>query len=104
MHASPDLTLGLLLYLLLVNLRTGVLYYQDKSAARIGGWRISEKSLHFWELAGGWPAALLSQIWHRHKVSKPGYQVVFWWIVLVHELVWLDVMMDGAVLRWLLGL
>jgi uncharacterized membrane protein YsdA (DUF1294 family) len=57
---------------------TLVVYAADKRSARRGGWRVSERGLHFLELACGWPGALLAQGWFRHKTSKPGYGAVFW--------------------------
>jgi len=60
-------------------------YALDKRRARAKEWRISEAGLHLTELRGGWPGAFLAQRWLRHKVSKPGYQFVFWLIVLVYQ-------------------
>ena len=68
-----------------------VLYAFDKSAARRGGWRMQESTLHMVALLGGWPGALLAQDLFRHKSSKAGFQSVFWMSVLVNcgALVWL---------------
>jgi len=41
-------------------------------------------------MLGGWPGAFLAQRVFRHKTSKLSYQVVFWAIVLVYQLVALD--------------
>ncbi len=60
-------------------------YALDKRRARAKEWRISEAGLHVTELLGGWPGAFLAQRWLRHKVSKPGYQFVFWLIVLAYQ-------------------
>ena len=67
-------------------------YRHDKSRARKGDWRASEKTLHVLELFGGWPGALIAQQWLRHKNRKPSYQIVFWLIVLTHFAVWVFVM------------
>lgn len=56
----------------------------DKRAARRGSRRISERRLHGFELAGGWPGSLLAQRALRHKNRKARYQFRFWAIVLVH--------------------
>lgn len=44
-----------------------------------------EGILHFFELIGGWPGAFVAQRRLRHKCSKPGYQAIFWLIVLMHQ-------------------
>lgn len=59
-------------------------YALDKSAARRGRWRISEKTLHLFALAGGWPGALVAQQWLRHKSNKTAFQVQFWGIVVLN--------------------
>jgi uncharacterized membrane protein YsdA (DUF1294 family)/cold shock CspA family protein len=53
-------------------------YMGDKSAAREGGWRTPEKTLHVLALAGGWPGALLAQQFLRHKSAKAGFRAAFW--------------------------
>lgn len=59
-------------------------YSSDKRAAQLGSWRIPEIKLHALEALGGWPGALLAQIFYRHKIQKISYQIVFWLIVLSH--------------------
>jgi uncharacterized membrane protein YsdA (DUF1294 family) len=70
--------------LLLINLLTGLAYALDKRAAQRGAYRISERTLHLWALAGGWPAAWLAQRALRHKCAKPAFQRVYWMTVLTH--------------------
>ena len=60
-------------------------YALDKRRARAKEWRISEAGLHVTELLGGWTGAFLAQRRLRHKVSKKGYQLVFWLIVLAYQ-------------------
>jgi uncharacterized membrane protein YsdA (DUF1294 family) len=89
-QTHPAFTYYFSAYLIFVNAWTCVLYRYDKAQSRIvGKWRVSEKILHFCELAGGWPAALFSQRFFRHKTHKVAYQAVFWVIVLGHEMTWL---------------
>ena len=66
------------------------LYGRDKRQARAQGQRTPEKLLHACELLGGWPGALVAQQAFRHKTRKLSYQAVFWGIVLVHQVFWVD--------------
>jgi uncharacterized membrane protein YsdA (DUF1294 family) len=75
---------------LALSLLTFVAYRSDKRRAEAGAWRIPESTLHMAELAGGWPGAFLAQRTFRHKTSKTSYQVEFWIIVLLHQLIAVD--------------
>jgi uncharacterized membrane protein YsdA (DUF1294 family) len=77
-------------YLAIVFSATYVIYRHDKKQAELGGWRTPESTLHAVELLGGWPVAFLAQRTLRHKISKISYQIVFWLIVTVHEVVSFD--------------
>ena len=70
----------------LVNLVTFAAYALDKRAAIQGQRRISERSLHLWSLAGGWPAAWWAQRLLRHKTMKTPFQRVYWMTILLHGL------------------
>ncbi|VVO55004.1 DUF1294 domain-containing protein [Pseudomonas fluorescens] len=72
------------------------LYWSDKRKARADSWRTPENVLHAVELAGGWPGALLAQQLFRHKTRKVSYQLLFWLIVLLHEVFWMDQLFLGA--------
>ena len=63
-------------------------YAHDKRRAGAAGRRVPEAMLHGLELAGGWPGALLAQRFFRHKSQKKPYQLVFWFIVVVHLAAW----------------
>lgn len=54
-----------------------VVYARDKSAARTGRRRTSERTLHLLALFGGWPGALLAQQLLRHKSSKASFRAAF---------------------------
>jgi len=58
-----------------------VLYAIDKSAARRGGWRTSEGTLHLFDFVGGWPGALIAQQGFRHKTTKQPFQSIYWFLV-----------------------
>ncbi|MGY2326729.1 DUF1294 domain-containing protein [Pseudomonas sp. SDT2931_S440] len=75
-----------------------LLYWSDKRKAREDSWRTPENVLHAVELAGGWPGALIAQQVFRHKTRKVSYQVVFWLIVLLHQVFWIDQLFLGGTL------
>ncbi|VVM40935.1 DUF1294 domain-containing protein [Pseudomonas fluorescens] len=79
-----------------VSVVTFFLYWNDKRKARAEQWRTPENVLHALELAGGWPGALLAQQAFRHKTRKVSFQLVFWIIVLLHQVFWIDHLFLGA--------
>jgi uncharacterized membrane protein YsdA (DUF1294 family)/cold shock CspA family protein len=81
-----------------MSLLTFALYAEDKSRARNGRWRVSENALHLCELTGGWLGAFVAQRRLRHKSSKASYQAVFWVIVTVHMVFWVDWLFLGGML------
>jgi uncharacterized membrane protein YsdA (DUF1294 family) len=83
----------------LVAVATFFLYRHDKNRARTNGWRVSERTLHFFELVGGWPGAFLAQRFLRHKCSKVGFQAVFWLIVVGYQLAALDSLQEWRISR-----
>jgi uncharacterized membrane protein YsdA (DUF1294 family)/cold shock CspA family protein len=61
-----------------------VMYGLDKWAAKRDAQRTPENTLQLCALLGGWPGALLAQQVFRHKSSKPSFQVVFWFMVVIN--------------------
>lgn len=61
-----------------------VLYGWDKAAAGRGGRRTPEKTLHLFDLLGGWPGALIAQQQFRHKTAKTSFQAMFWITVAIN--------------------
>lgn len=65
-------------------------YYDDKQIAKRNAvsakqsMRIPEARLHYIELMGGWPGALLAQRLFRHKTKKESFQLVFNLIIIFH--------------------
>jgi uncharacterized membrane protein YsdA (DUF1294 family)/cold shock CspA family protein len=90
-------------WMLMVSWVTGGLYAHDKQQAVSRGWRVSEGSLHLAEILGGWPGALLAQRRLRHKCSKPGYQAVFWIIVVIYQIAAVDVILNQRLSRVVIG-
>lgn len=72
------------------SLLTYYFYWDDKRRAQRNEWRIPEANLHFWSLIGGWPGAFIAQQQFRHKTKKLSFRVVFWLIVMAHQLLWFD--------------
>ena len=60
--------------------------------------------LNGFELMGGWPGSYLAQRFLRHKISKKSYQVIFWLIVVIHQLFALDLIFGGFLYRGLVQL
>jgi uncharacterized membrane protein YsdA (DUF1294 family)/cold shock CspA family protein len=75
---AGNLPLAILWFYFLASTVTFVAYARDKSAAKNNQWRISEKTLHFIALIGGWPGALAAQRLLYHKSKKQSFQIVFW--------------------------
>jgi len=69
---------------LAMSVLTFLVYALDKSAARRGGWRTQETTLHALALLGGWPGALLAQKHLRHKNQKASFQTAYWATVVVN--------------------
>ena len=89
-------------YAFLVSLIAYGLYAHDKRRAREKGWRVSEATLHFIELIGGWPGAFIAQRRLRHKCSKISYQAVFWLIVIAYQFAAIDALMSWSLSRSIL--
>jgi uncharacterized membrane protein YsdA (DUF1294 family) len=71
-----------LIGLALVNLITYWIYWLDKSRAKKGGRRISERELLVWAAVGGTPAAILAMRKFRHKTKKVSFRIWFWSVVI----------------------
>ncbi|MEJ0005932.1 MAG: DUF1294 domain-containing protein [Steroidobacteraceae bacterium] len=63
---------------------TFAVYRRDKQAAKNGGQRTSESTLHLLSLLGGWPGALVAQRMSRHKTKKESFQSAFWATVIMN--------------------
>jgi uncharacterized membrane protein YsdA (DUF1294 family)/cold shock CspA family protein len=66
-------------------------YVVDKSAAVAGNWRISESTLLFLGLAGGWPGAIVAQQVLRHKSNKASFRSAFWNTVVLNVVVFVGI-------------
>lgn len=78
---------------------TYLAYFLDKRRAKANTWRIPELHLHLLELMGGWPGAWVAQRQLRHKSSNVSYQVVYWIIILMYQIVSADSLLEWRLLR-----
>ena len=63
------------LYFLLINIITFALYAIDKLNAKTDSWRISERMLIFFAVAGGSVGALSGMYICRHKTRKMKFKI-----------------------------
>jgi uncharacterized membrane protein YsdA (DUF1294 family)/cold shock CspA family protein len=73
----------------------------DKRFAMKSRSRVPEATLHLFELTGGWPGSFLAQRIFRHKLSKTGYQIFFWLIVAIFQMLALDLLFEGFLFKGL---
>lgn len=71
------------IYLLIINIVSGLTFAYDKLAAIKGFRRISEATLHTLEVFGGVYANLLLMFILRHKNNKPKYYKWTWLVLIV---------------------
>ena len=79
------------------------LYARDKSAARTGGWRVPEASLHLVDLLGGWPGGLVARHVLRHKTRKQPFQRNFWLTAALNVILVAVIAVEGRELGLLLS-
>lgn len=65
-----------------LGLITYIAYSRDKHAAKHGGWRTPETTLHLLALLGGWCGAIMAQRQLRHKTVKAEFRHMFWMTVI----------------------
>ena len=72
-----------MMWLLLANLLTLVIYGVDKMAARKDWRRVPEATLLFFGVVGGWVGAMVGQQVFRHKTQKQPFKSYFFISVVV---------------------
>ncbi|MET0263925.1 MAG: DUF1294 domain-containing protein [Rariglobus sp.] len=104
---EPDLAGILASWVVLASGISYGLYARDKRYAQEGAWRFPEWLLHFWALLGGWPGGFLAQRRLRHKSTKLRFLYKFWLIVLLHQYLAIDALLDWQLFdrckTWLAG-
>lgn len=71
------------LHLVSINIVTFILYAWDKRAAINKTWRVPERMLFAYTLAGGSPMAMAARLIFRHKTSKITFRSRFIMIVVL---------------------
>ncbi len=79
------LLVGLLAWLLFVNVATAIAYAWDKTQARRHGRRIPERTLFLLNLAGGFGGAWLVFFGMRHKTLHRS----FWFVQSMATILWI---------------
>ncbi|MDH5917708.1 DUF1294 domain-containing protein [Vibrio splendidus] len=74
----------LLVWYLVIGVVTFFVYAKDKRAAINGNWRVPEKTLHIFSVAGGWLGALIAQEKLRHKTQKQPFRSIYWLTVVIN--------------------
>ena len=74
----------MLAWYLVIGVVTFFVYAKDKRAAIHGNWRVPEKTLHIFSVAGGWLGALIAQDKLRHKTQKQPFRAIYWLTVVIN--------------------
>lgn len=80
------------IYYLILSVLCAAMHLWDKRQAVRSRWRVKEKTLHSFELLGGWPGAILITRMINHKVSKPRYMWTLYSIAGLHAIGWFVLM------------
>ncbi|WNJ78513.1 DUF1294 domain-containing protein [Cedecea neteri] len=75
---------SLIMWFVLVNVLTLLVYGGDKLAAIKGWQRVPEATLLLFGLTGGWPGAILAQQSFRHKTLKQPFRRWFFITVIIN--------------------
>lgn len=81
---------AIILYILLINFITLIIYGNDKARAENNVWRIPEQTLLMLAVLGGCYGAALGMKAFRHKTRKPVFRIVvplsacFWTAIYVY--------------------
>ncbi|WP_395305999.1 DUF1294 domain-containing protein [Enterobacter sp. ECC-019] len=70
-------------WFLLINVLTMIMYGADKMAARKGMRRVPEATLLVFGVTGGWTGAIVGQQLFRHKTQKQPFKTYFFISVVV---------------------
>lgn len=88
------LTYIIAVYMIFINLVSLLLFKRDKSLARKGKRRISEKTLFLSAILGGGPGAVLGMQLFSHKTKKAAFQLGLPLIAIVNVIVVIMLLKD----------
>jgi len=71
-----------IIYLIIINIASGILFSYDKHAARINHRRVPESTLHILEMLGGVFANMVLMYSIHHKNRKFRYYGVTWVVMM----------------------
>ena len=66
----------ILVYFVLINLFSFVIFYIDKQKAKKDKWRIKEKTLHLTSFLGGTLGSISAMRLFHHKTRKPAFVAI----------------------------
>ena len=66
----------IMFYLLIINLISFVLFFEDKQKSKKDKWRIKESTLHLVSFMGGTPGSIVAMILFHHKTKKPKFVLI----------------------------
>ena len=78
-----------ILFYLSASVITFLAYGADKYRSKRDRRRIPERTLHWLELLGGWPGALIAANLFRHKRRKRKYVLILTIIIIFHIGLWI---------------
>lgn len=77
---------NIVIYLIVINILTFIAMWWDKHEAKVGDWRISEKTLFILVLLGGGVGGIAGMYVFRHKTKKWYFKFGFP-IILILEII-----------------
>lgn len=80
-------TQNILIYILIVNVITFFIMWFDKHEAKIGDWRVPEKTLFLLVLLGGGIGGIAGMYAFRHKTRKWYFKIGFPAILIIQIIV-----------------
>ncbi|HAQ41881.1 MAG TPA: DUF1294 domain-containing protein [Clostridiales bacterium] len=65
-----------IIYFVLINIISFLLFFTDKQKAKRDRWRIKERTLHMSSFLGGTLGSIAAMILFHHKTKKPAFIVI----------------------------
>lgn len=65
-----------LIYLIVINLMSFIMFYADKKRAKKDKWRIKESTLHMFSFLGGTIGSIGAMVLFHHKTKKTMFRII----------------------------